>query len=976
MFIWLQFTLFFIAATLVISLPASKKWALLLTLAFSLFAILQLSSYFLGGTLIDYKYLEHANFSDLWSIKEQYIMEFVIGIVAFIILSIILYTIGRAIRTKSFSLKWTLPILLLSIIGLSIHNGMFANLYDVASLKSVKEKSFQAALSDLGIPANDYVISSEVTASPGKNIIVISLESLERGFLEPPFEHLTPNLRSLKKDHTYYPMFQNSGSEWTTGSMYTLITGLPSFFRTNGNDTFQNSHTYKSATLTDVLKAANYDLTYLIAKKEFAGINDMLTTFGFKVKSEKDFETIYPTTNWGLHDMDLFAEARKEITEKAATGQPFALFLSTISGHFPNGVYDDRLEDVLPPQPTHLEFMTAGVDYYIGELISFLKAEKLLDNTVLYIYPDHKLMGKTSPVIREFQNKRDLYLLSNAQETSYKPGEPIYQIDLPKLIIEGAQIETNASFLTEYIKDENKVAFIEDNKSNLLALNEASIKNGHYRDGVSLQLTDSLLTITNPNSKYTNTTILNSDDYLYRMRFDHKMRLVNVIEISEENALKTPKNTDIIVSRKRGMLQSSLRIGDLIRVPKVAASTIQYSKEELESYKDWMGIHAKYQPLANKIYLKSTGYNATLTRGVSEIYVGLQSYTLQRGLNALTRTNGSYQVENFDTYTEASEADAFVKKLEYLLQEELWFAIVAHDSAEKELEPHRETLQKLGLPELANLGLREAYIAYPEDYFMLEERDAKSISVQLPLRPLPSPKRNELAKDTNRFIAHAGGQIDGINYTNSLEALNLSYANGFRLFELDIIKTSDGAYVAAHDWEVWKRYTGYTGATPVSERTFLQYKIREKYTPLNLRRINAWFKDHPDAILVTDKVNDPIDFSEKFVDKSRLKMELFSIQAMEDSQGLGITAMPSQRIINYLGDDVLNQLKEWNVTEIAISRKRISDLSELLLQLKDAGIRTYAYHVNFEKSKDEQYVFDYELDYIFGMYADKWHFGK
>ncbi len=55
--------------------------------------------------------------------------------------------------------------------------------------------------------------------------------------------------------------------------------------------------------------------------------------------------------------------------------------------------------------------------------------------------------------------------------------------------------------------------------------------------------------------------------------------------------------------------------------------------------------------------------------------------------------------------------------------------------------------------------------------------------------------------DINRFIAHAGGEIDGHTYTNSLEALNLNYKKGFRLFELDIHETSDHKYVAVHDWK-------------------------------------------------------------------------------------------------------------------------------------------------------------------------------
>jgi phosphoglycerol transferase MdoB-like AlkP superfamily enzyme len=57
----------------------------------------------------------------------------------------------------------------------------------------------------------------------------------------------------------------------------------------------------------------------------------------------------------------------------------------------------------------------------------------------------------------------------------------------------------------------------------------------------------------------------------------------------------------------------------------------------------------------------------------------------------------------------------------------------------------------------------------------------------------------EARYDVTRFIAHAGGMIDDHTYTNSLEALNMSYDKGFRLFELDILRTSDSMFVTAHD---------------------------------------------------------------------------------------------------------------------------------------------------------------------------------
>ena len=55
----------------------------------------------------------------------------------------------------------------------------------------------------------------------------------------------------------------------------------------------------------------------------------------------------------------------------------------------------------------------------------------------------------------------------------------------------------------------------------------------------------------------------------------------------------------------------------------------------------------------------------------------------------------------------------------------------------------------------------------------------------------------EIFNDKKRYIAHAGGEILGNTYTNSLEALNNSYKNGFRYFELDMIVTADN-YIVAH----------------------------------------------------------------------------------------------------------------------------------------------------------------------------------
>lgn len=52
----------------------------------------------------------------------------------------------------------------------------------------------------------------------------------------------------------------------------------------------------------------------------------------------------------------------------------------------------------------------------------------------------------------------------------------------------------------------------------------------------------------------------------------------------------------------------------------------------------------------------------------------------------------------------------------------------------------------------------------------------------------------------NRLIAHAFGGVDGASYTNSYEAFITNYNRGYRLFEVDLVQTTDGKLVARHDW--------------------------------------------------------------------------------------------------------------------------------------------------------------------------------
>ncbi len=98
-------------------------------------------------------------------------------------------------------------------------------------------------------------------------------------------------------------------------------------------------------------------------------------------------------------------------------------------------------------------------------------------------------------------------------------------------------------------------------------------------------------------------------------------------------------------------------------------------------------------------------------------------------------------------------------------------------------------------------------------------------------------------------IAHAGGSVDGLPYTNSREALDRNYSLGRRVFEIDFSETCDGSLVLLHDW---KRTSG----DRLSKARFLDAKGREGFSRLDLDGLASWILERPDSIIVTDTKDD------------------------------------------------------------------------------------------------------------------------
>lgn len=161
--------------------------------------------------------------------------------------------------------------------------------------------------------------------------------------------------------------------------------------------------------------------------------------------------------------------------------------------------------------------------------------------------------------------------------------------------------------------------------------------------------------------------------------------------------------------------------------------------------------------------------------------------------------------------------------------------------------------------------------------------------------------------EKQNYIAHAGGQIDGHNYTNSKEAIENSIKKGIKHIELDLRLTSDSILVATHAWEEFNQMVNNADTNHVPTlNEFKASKLYGKYTPVSYQDIDSILAANPDIILVTDKTSDPA-IIDKYLGKfkNRMMVECFSLSDyfyyMDNGYLLSMYAMTLQRqLFSYL----------------------------------------------------------------------------
>ncbi len=126
-----------------------------------------------------------------------------------------------------------------------------------------------------------------------------------------------------------------------------------------------------------------------------------------------------------------------------------------------------------------------------------------------------------------------------------------------------------------------------------------------------------------------------------------------------------------------------------------------------------------------------------------------------------------------------------------------------------------------------------------------------------------------------RVITHALGGINGKSYTNSIDALNVNYESGKRLYEADFNYTSDGVVILTHDFqETENNLIDFPDGYVPSYEEFMSNHIYYKYHPTSALELLEYMHQHGDMYLVSDiKYEDPATITSIMQDIVNLAIE-------------------------------------------------------------------------------------------------------
>ena len=214
---------------------------------------------------------------------------------------------------------------------------------------------------------------------------------------------------------------------------------------------------------------------------------------------------------------------------------------------------------------------------------------------------------------------------------------------------------------------------------------------------------------------------------------------------------------------------------------------------------------------------------------------------------------------------------------------------------------------------------------------------------------------------SEKMVAHAGGSIKGLKYTNSLEALNQNYESGFRFFEMDLNLTSDDQLIMLHDWN-----SGVAGLFNTSEgiRTLEEFKdleMVEGLTQMTFSEVHEWMLGYEDTYLILDTKDDfksiVLQLAQKYPDlKLRIIISINRFKEYKTAVKLGFqniifSLYVPEYGLTYGDENVLRFVRNTDLIAITLPIHRTEP--EFIEKLKEKGVFVYAFTVDTVAEKED-----------------------
>ncbi|ETT80009.1 hypothetical protein C173_00050 [Paenibacillus sp. FSL R7-277] len=237
----------------------------------------------------------------------------------------------------------------------------------------------------------------------------------------------------------------------------------------------------------------------------------------------------------------------------------------------------------------------------------------------------------------------------------------------------------------------------------------------------------------------------------------------------------------------------------------------------------------------------------------------------------------------------------------------------------------------------------------------------------------------------HRVIAHAMGGINDKAYTNTKDAFIANYEQGTRIFEADLLLTSDEQLVARHEWTTgMSKKLGQQEVLPPDKQgevlthdEVMNSPVLELYSPLDIEKIVNLMEIYPDTYIVTDtKELEPQQVTKQFqliVEAARKKdpallerivPQIYSREMLEVVKQ--VYAFPEIIYTLYQTEDsdevVIEFVKQ---TGVDITMPTTRATKSFVRNLKKAGARVYVHTVN-----DEQEIVELSRLGVHGFYTD------